>query len=805
MKRFNLPTLNWTAGLSPKARRAFWTGMIAFVAALVVDVAHLYFAFIRPGWQIFAAVGLMSAYAALVAFSLRLVRRNQEEPAARLMLVGLMVFFPSLAALIANVSLVLALSLVGSVVIITIRMLPRDAAMGWSVAGGFVGLITYALDFIGLSYRLDASESQAFLQTFFPGFAAVIALLLLLTLLTSAASRYLNRLTYVRKFTLVGVFLALPLILAIGLLFIETNDRIDKYGRREVYGTLYLRQLQAILAGSDAHDRALRNHAEGLGSVEAVTRAQSQVDSAFANLADLDTRYGTLLRSREAFARLRQDWDNYAREALQLAPGPRVGRLEQFKLDVQALIADVGDSSYLILDPELDMYYQMDVVLLKLPANQGTMAEMYRIVIETIGGETLSTGARSRLLANTSNLRDSLKLIEKNLEIVYSSDPSGTVKPQVAAAFADYRSAVIRYAYFVENELVLKPGNLVNPDRDLFDAIVTETFGLQDRFYAAVSQTLERSIQTRVSNLTLRQYGLISFAVLSGLLVFLLGSWVIRSAVQPLIRLTEATRKLAGGDMSVRVNVVSEDEAGQLTLAFNSMARQLQSSQAEIAARNLALSLSADVSRRLSTILDEHQLVHEVVEQVRSAFNYYHAHVYLFDETRQELVMVGGTGEVGALLMERGHRLPSGRGLVGRAAETNTPIVVPDTSSDPDWIPNPLLPDTKAEIAVPITVAGEAIGVLDVQQNVVGGLGQVDIDLLRSIANQVGIALQNARIYSQTQRRAEREAFINSVSQQIQSALTVENVLQVAARELGQRLSVRRSTAQVVGLGRQRE
>jgi GAF domain-containing protein len=133
----------------------------------------------------------------------------------------------------------------------------------------------------------------------------------------------------------------------------------------------------------------------------------------------------------------------------------------------------------------------------------------------------------------------------------------------------------------------------------------------------------------------------------------------------------------------------------------------------------------------------------------------------LLDEQSHELVMREGSGKIGRELKTQGHKIPRGRGIVGSVAERGEPFLARDVNQIPYFVRNPLLPRTQAELALPLRKGNVILGVLDIQSEEVNDFSEEDLTLMQSIADQIAVALDNARLFQHMQASAAEAEQLN--------------------------------------------
>ena len=206
------------------------------------------------------------------------------------------------------------------------------------------------------------------------------------------------------------------------------------------------------------------------------------------------------------------------------------------------------------------------------------------------------------------------------------------------------------------------------------------------------------------------------------------------------------------GYISVDIHI-DRDDQGKIIRYYgaNQDITERKLAEQAIAKRATELQTVAEVSTTTAKTLEPDRLLQTVVDVTKERFDLYHAHIYLADDAWKTLLLAAGAGEVGRKMVAEQHSiaLDAEKSLVARAAREQQAVIVNDVRDDPSFLPNPLLPETRSEMAVPMIVADKVLGVFDVQSDRQDGFTKEDANIYTTLASQVAVALQNARLYAE--------------------------------------------------------
>jgi len=255
---------------------------------------------------------------------------------------------------------------------------------------------------------------------------------------------------------------------------------------------------------------------------------------------------------------------------------------------------------------------------------------------------------------------------------------------------------------------------------------------------------------------------------------------------QPVLNIEEPD---GGGHWALTTKMPLRDEHGQVIGTFGisrdiTPVKQVQEIMAKQARQ---LQTVAEVSTTISIILDTAKLLQQVVDLTKERFGLYHAHIYLLNEAGDALNLAAGAGEAGQKMAAEGWRIPLLRkqSLVAQAARTGQEVMVNNVQAAPDWLPNPLLPDTCAELAVPLIVADKVLGVFDVQADRADFFAEEDAGIYATLASQVAATLQNVNLYAETAQRATELETLSQISRQLSTMLDPEHLIPTVVEQIG--------------------
>jgi PAS domain S-box-containing protein len=169
--------------------------------------------------------------------------------------------------------------------------------------------------------------------------------------------------------------------------------------------------------------------------------------------------------------------------------------------------------------------------------------------------------------------------------------------------------------------------------------------------------------------------------------------------------------------------------------------------------RNEYLAASSEIGKIVTSTLDLNSIFARTVNLINERFSFYHASIFIVEETGFNAALRESTGQAGAEMKRNKHSLPlNDKSIVGKVALDGQAVVVNDVTADPMHKFNPLLPDTRAEAAIPLRIGNRIIGVIDIQAKTVNAFAEDEVTVLQTVADQVAVAIDNARSFELSQQ-----------------------------------------------------
>jgi PAS domain S-box-containing protein len=197
------------------------------------------------------------------------------------------------------------------------------------------------------------------------------------------------------------------------------------------------------------------------------------------------------------------------------------------------------------------------------------------------------------------------------------------------------------------------------------------------------------------------------------------------------------------------------DESGKMMgfLALHEDITERKLSEQTLKRRNQYLAASSEIGRLVTSTLDLNTIFTRTVSMISERFGFYYAAIYIIEETGFNAVLREATGEAGERLKAQKYSVIVGsNSVIGKVAEKIEPMLVDDTDLEPMYVPNPFLLDTRSEIAIPLRIGMRIVGVIDIQSAQAHAFTQDDLSVLQSLADQVAVAIDNARSYELSQQ-----------------------------------------------------
>lgn len=259
--------------------------------------------------------------------------------------------------------------------------------------------------------------------------------------------------------------------------------------------------------------------------------------------------------------------------------------------------------------------------------------------------------------------------------------------------------------------------------------------------------------------------------------------------VKPIHKLSNTARNFSGGDLNLRSTIERQDEIGELAYSFNKMADDLsilyKSLQTQVEERTKYIRTAAEVAQSIVATFNLGELLEKTARLIAERLDYYHVGIFMVDQAGKTAVIKAAYGPAAKEMLKRKHHLDVGSAsIVGWVTQHNEPRAASDVGEDPVHFKNELLPETRAEVGIPISIGDTAMGALDVQSTHPEAFDEATISVLVTLSNQIATAIQNVNLFessdinlSEMNRLYRASRDIAQVSSREEAFETVKHIL----------------------------